>query len=45
MALKITEKIKRPETVKSEMTQVTRHGMRIDGLAELEELERIIEDE
>lgn len=45
VALKITEKIKRPETVKGEMTQVTRHGMRIDGLAELEELERIIEDE
>ncbi|WP_024870871.1 flagellar motor switch protein FliM [Tolumonas lignilytica] len=45
VALKITERIKRPETVKGEMTHVTRHGMRIDGMAELEELERIIEDE
>ena len=45
VALKITERIKRPESVKNEMTHVTRGGMRIDGMAELEELERIIEDE
>ena len=45
VALKITERIKRPESVKNEMTHVTRGGMRIDGMAELEELERIIEDD
>ena len=42
VALKITEKIKRPDSVKNEMTLVTRGGMRIDGVAELEALERSI---
>lgn len=45
IALKITEKIKRPDTVKSEMTMVTRRGMRIDGTAELEELEKSIDED
>ena len=45
IALKITEKIRRPESVKNEMTLVTRRGMPIDGLAELEELEQSIGDE
>ncbi|MDV2856449.1 MULTISPECIES: flagellar motor switch protein FliM [Oceanimonas] len=44
MAIRITEKIKRPETVKTELQEVTRRGVRIDGEAELEELERTIED-
>ena len=44
MAVRISEKIKKPETVKNEFNQVTRHGIRIDGEAELEELERTIED-
>ncbi len=42
VALKITEKIKRPDSVKNELTLVTRGGMRIDGVAELEALERSI---
>ncbi|GAA4496632.1 flagellar motor switch protein FliM [Pseudaeromonas paramecii] len=45
VAIKICEKIKRPESVKSEMTLVTRNGIRLDGMAELEALERSIEDE
>ena len=45
IALKITEKIRRPESVKNEMTLVTRRGMPIDGLTELEELEQSIGDE
>ncbi len=45
VALKIIEKIKRPDSVKNEMTLVTRGGMRIDGIAELEELEKSIEDD
>lgn len=45
VAIKIAEKIKRPDSVKSEMTLVTRGGMRIDGVAELEELEKSIEEE
>ncbi|MFC3912181.1 flagellar motor switch protein FliM [Pseudaeromonas sharmana] len=45
VALKITEKIKRPDSVKNELTLVTRGGMRIDGVAELEALEKSIEDE
>ncbi|OYD25915.1 flagellar motor switch protein FliM [Oceanimonas baumannii] len=44
MAIRITEKIKRPDTVKTELHEVTRGGIRIDGEAELEELERTIED-
>ncbi|MFH7565548.1 flagellar motor switch protein FliM [Oceanimonas smirnovii] len=44
MAIRITKKIKRPETVKTELHEVTRRGVRIDGEAELEELERTIED-
>lgn len=44
MAVRISEKIKKPETVKTEFNQVTRRGIRIDGEAELEELERTIED-
>ena len=45
VAIKIAEKIKRPDSVKNEMTLVTRGGMRIDGVAELEELEKSIEDD
>ena len=45
VALNIIEKIKRPDSVKNEMTLVTRGGMRIDGIAELEELEKSIEDD
>ncbi|PMU04630.1 flagellar motor switch protein FliM [Aeromonas salmonicida] len=45
VALKITDKLKRPEGVKTEMHLVTRGGIRIDGEAELEELERSIEDQ
>ena len=45
VALKITDKLKRPEGVKTEMHLVTRGGVRIDGEAELEELERSIEDQ
>ena len=45
VALKIIEKIKRPDSVKNEMTLVTRGGMRIDGIAEPEELEKSIEDD
>ena len=44
MALKIVDKLKRPDGVKTEMHLVTRGGVRIDGEAELEELERSIED-
>ena len=44
MAVRILEKIKKPETVKTELNRVTRRGVRIDGEAELEELERTIED-
>ncbi|TAA40310.1 flagellar motor switch protein FliM [Corallincola spongiicola] len=42
LALKIAEKIKRPESVKSDLEMVTRQGVRIDSEAELEELERTI---
>ena len=45
VAIKITEKIKRPDTIKNDIAMVTRKGMRIDGTAELEELERSIEDD
>ena len=45
VALKITDKLKRPEGVKTEMHLVPRGGVRIDGEAELEELERSIEDQ
>ncbi|EKB20001.1 MULTISPECIES: flagellar motor switch protein FliM [Aeromonas] len=45
VALKITDKLKRPEGVKTEMHLVTRGGVRIDGEAELEELERSIEEQ
>ncbi|MGL4205180.1 MAG: flagellar motor switch protein FliM [Aeromonadaceae bacterium] len=45
VAIKITEKIKRPESVKNEMTLVTRRGMPIDGMAELDQLEQSIEDD
>ena len=44
VALKIVDKIKRPDGVKTEMHLVTRGGVRIDGEAELEELERSIAD-
>lgn len=44
MAVRITEKLKRPESFKTELHEVTRRGVRIDGEAELEELERTIED-
>ena len=44
VALKIVDKIKRPDGVKTEMHLVTRGGVRIDGEAELEELERSISD-
>ena len=45
VAVRIVEKIKRPDSVKNELTLVTRGGMRIDGVAELEELEKSIEEE
>jgi len=45
VALKITDKLKRPEGVKTEMHLVTRGGVRIDGEAELEELERSIQEQ
>ena len=45
VAIRIVEKIKRPDSVKNELTLVTRGGMRIDGVAELEELEKSIEDD
>jgi len=45
VAIKIAEKIKRPDSAKNEITLVTRGGMRIDGVAELEELEKSIEEE
>ena len=45
VAVRIVEKIKRPDSVKNELTLVTRGGMRIDGVAELEELEKSIEDD
>ncbi|WP_440904033.1 flagellar motor switch protein FliM [Catenovulum sp. SX2] len=39
LAIKVTEKIKRPASVKSELQMVTRGGRRIDAEAELRELE------
>ena len=45
VAIRIVEKSKRPDSVKNELTLVTRGGMRIDGVAELEELEKSIEDD
>ncbi len=45
LAVKITEKIKRPDSAKAEMMQVTRRGMRIDGIAELDNLESNTEEE
>jgi flagellar motor switch protein FliM len=39
VALKISEKIARPETVKSDIHQLTRGGQRIGGDAELQQLE------
>jgi len=39
IALKIAEKIKRPESVKSELTILTKGGKRLDSDAELELLE------
>ncbi|MCU4674711.1 flagellar motor switch protein FliM [Catenovulum sp. 2E275] len=39
IAVQITEKIKRPQSVKSELQMVTRGGRRIDAEAELRELE------
>lgn len=45
VALKITDKIKRPDTVKNELHLVTRGGVRIDGDVELDELERSIQEQ
>ncbi|ALP41079.1 flagellar motor switch protein FliM [Aeromonas schubertii] len=45
VALKITDKLKRPDSVKNEMHLVTRGGVRIDGDVELEELERGIQEQ
>ena len=42
VALKIVEKIKRPASVKSELQMVTRGGVRIDGEASLEQIEKSI---
>jgi|SRR5690606_26584267 len=39
VALKITEKIKRPESVKSEMHVFTKGGRRLDSDADISELE------
>ena len=44
VALKITHKLQRPETVKTEMHFLTRKGVRIDSEADLEELEEDIMD-
>lgn len=43
VALKISEKIKRPETVKSDIHMLTRGGRRIGGDAELKQLEEDID--
>ena len=43
VALKISEKIKRPETVKSDIHMLTRGGRRIGGDAELQQLEEDID--
>lgn len=43
VALKITEKMKRPETVKSDIHMLTRGGRRIGGDAELRQLEEDID--
>ncbi|HAD48229.1 MAG TPA: flagellar motor switch protein FliM, partial [Idiomarina sp.] len=43
VALKITDKIKRPETVKSDIHMLTRGGRRIGGDAELRQLEEDID--
>ncbi len=45
VAIQITEKLKRPKSVKSELQLVTRRGVRIDGDAELEQLEELIDGE
>ncbi len=42
IALKIVEKIKRPASVKSELQMVTRGGVRIDGEASIEQIEKSI---
>ena len=39
IALKVSEKIARPETVKSDIHMLTRGGQRIGGDAELQQLE------
>lgn len=38
VALKITEKLKRPRSAKAEMQNITRRGVRIDNISGLEEL-------
>lgn len=43
VALKISDKIKRPETVKSDIHMLTRGGRRIGGDAELQQLEEDID--
>jgi len=43
VALKISEKIRRPETVKSDIHMLTRGGRRIGGDAELQQLEEDID--
>lgn len=43
VALKVSEKIKRPETVKSDIHMLTRGGRRIGGDAELQQLEEDID--
>ncbi|EKE80516.1 flagellar motor switch protein FliM [Idiomarina xiamenensis] len=43
LALKVTDKIKRPETVKSDIHMLTRGGRRIGGDAELQKLEEDID--
>ncbi|MGL4933744.1 MAG: flagellar motor switch protein FliM [Aeromonas sp.] len=43
VALKITDKLKRPEGTKNELNLVTRGGMRIDSEAELEAIARSID--
>ena len=43
IALKISDKIRRPETVKSDIHMLTRGGRRIGGDAELRQLEEDID--
>ncbi|WP_341501691.1 flagellar motor switch protein FliM [Gallaecimonas sp. GXIMD4217] len=45
VALRISEKLKRPRSAKNELHNITRRGVRIDNLSGLEELESDLEGE